>query len=425
MSAKSISETTDTYELAKQTFQKYARAIKLEERYPGMDLIRRMTTPDRAIEFRISLQRDDGTISALSAARVQFNDDRGPYKGGLRFHPTATLEHCKALAFWMYLKTAVVDIPFGGAKGGINVEYAKLSEGEKERLTKKYAIILCDDIGQEKDIPAPDVGTGAREMAWILDAWRMIHGDYHRGVVTGKPIGIGGSQGRTSATGRGTVFCIEEAAKRYRLKLRGSTAIVQGFGNAGQYAATFLVKDGVKVIAVSDSGSAIHNARGLDIDKLRKHKDKTGKVADFPGSRAVQRDAILELKADILVPAALENSITTENVERIQARVIAEAANGPTTPLADARLAERGIHVIPDILCNAGGVTVSYFEWVQNRQEFYWSAEQVDKELHAVMTKAFANVAQTAEQHKCTLREAAYRIAIERVAQAMVSRGTQ
>jgi glutamate dehydrogenase/leucine dehydrogenase len=200
---------------------------------------------------------------------------------------------------------------------------------------------------------------------------------------------------------------------------------VQGFGNAGQYAATFLVKDGVKVIAVSDSGSAIHNARGLDIDKLRKHKDKTGKVADFPGSRAVQRDAILELKADILVPAALENSITTENVERIQARVIAEAANGPTTPLADARLAERGIHVIPDILCNAGGVTVSYFEWVQNRQEFYWSAEQVDKELHAVMTKAFANVAQTAEQHKCTLREAAYRIAIERVAQAMVSRGTQ
>jgi glutamate dehydrogenase/leucine dehydrogenase len=425
MPAKRSAETLDTYELAKQTFVKYAKAIRLEQRYPGMDLIRRMTTPDRAIEFRISLQRDDGTVSAFSAARVQFNDDRGPYKGGLRFHPTATLEHCKALAFWMYLKTAVVNIPFGGAKGGINVDYSSLSDGEKERLTKRFAICLCDDIGQEKDIPAPDVCTGPREMAWIMDAWRMIKGDYHRGVVTGKPIGIGGSQGRSSATGRGTVFCIEQAAQRYGVDLHNATAAVQGFGNAGQFAARFLQEDGAKVIGVSDSKAAVFNPDGLDVPRLIKHKGKTGSVGKFAGSRAVPRDSVLELETDILVPAALENSITGRNAARVKARIIGEAANGPTTPVADELLAKRGIHVIPDILCNAGGVTVSYFEWVQNRQEFYWSAEQVDKELRKIMTDAFTNVADTAEHHKCTLREAAYRIAIERVAEAMVSRGTQ
>ena len=425
MSAKNTAETLDTYELAKQTFAKHAKALRLEERYPGMGLIRRMTAPDRSIEFRISLRRDDGTISVYTAARVQFNDDRGPYKGGLRFHPTATLEHCKALAFWMYLKTAVVDIPFGGGKGGINVDYNSLSDSEKERLTKKFAICLCDDIGQEKDIPAPDVCTGPREMAWILDAWRMIKGDYHRGVVTGKPIGIGGSQGRNSATGRGTVFCVEQAAKRYGVDLKTATAVVQGFGNAGQFSAKFLQDDGARVIGVSDSRAGIVNADGLDIPQLIEHKAKTGSVAKFPGAKPVPNDSVLELETDILVPAALENSITERNAAKVKARIVGEAANGPTTPVADDILAERGIHVIPDILCNAGGVTVSYFEWVQNRQEFYWSEEQVDKELHKIMTESFANVAGVAEEHSCTLRAAAYRVAIERVAEAMVSRGTQ
>ncbi|MFB3893026.1 MAG: Glu/Leu/Phe/Val dehydrogenase [Phycisphaerae bacterium] len=425
MPAMDARETLNSYELAKQTFERYAKAMGLEERYPHLDLIRRMTTPDRSVEFRISLRMDDGTVKAFTGARVQFNDDRGPYKGGVRFHPTATLEHCKALAFWMYLKTAVVDIPFGGGKGGIAVDYAKLTDGEKERLTKKFAVILCNDIGQDKDIPAPDVGTGEREMTWMLHAWRMTHGAYERGIVTGKQVGMGGSQGRTAATGRGAVFCIEEAARRFGMKLEGATAAVQGFGNAGQHAAGFLADDGVKVVAVSDSRSAVYNAQGLSIPLLREHKARTGSVARFAGAKPIERDSVLEQDVDILVPAALENSITSGNVDRVKARLVAEAANGPTTPVADDRLAKRGVHVIPDILCNAGGVTVSYFEWVQNRQEFYWPAEQVDKQLHQVMTDAFDNVADTAQKHKCTLREAAYRIAIERVARAMVSRGSQ
>ncbi|NIA22475.1 MAG: hypothetical protein GWP05_11040 [Anaerolineaceae bacterium] len=417
--------TLNPYKLAKQTFLRYAEATDLAGRRPGGDLIRRMTTPDRSIEFRISLRRDDGTISAFQAARVQFNDDRGPYKGGLRFHPTAGLDHCKALAFWMYLKTAVVDIPFGGAKGGIAVNYQSLSDSEKERLTKKYAVILRNDLGQEKDIPAPDVGTGEREMTWIMDAWRMTHGVYQRGIVTGKPVGVGGSEGRRSATGRGAIFCVEEAAKQLGVKLAGATAAVQGFGNAGQHAATFLADDGARLVAVSDSRAAVYSSKGLDIAALIKHKNETGRVADFPGSEAIDRDSLLELEVDVLVPAALENSITSDNAERIKATIVAEAANGPTTPAADDVLAGKGITVIPDVLCSAGGVTVSYFEWVQNRQEFYWPAEQVDKELRRVMTSAFAHVAAVAKEHDCTLREAAYRIAIERVAEAMVRRGSQ
>ena len=425
MSAAVHNGEANPYELAKQTFEKYAKAIRLEERYPGLNLIHRMTVPDRSIEFRISLQRDDGRIEAYSASRVQFNDDRGPYKGGLRFHPSATLDHCKALAFWMYLKTAVVDIPFGGAKGGIAVEYDKLTPNEQERLTKKYAIILRNDIGQDKDIPAPDVGTGAREMTWIMDAWRMINGVYERGIVTGKPVHIGGSEGREAATGRGVVFCIEESAKRFNLKLEGATAAVQGFGKVGSHTALNLAADGVKVVAVSDVHGAVHNKAGLDLKALLEHVHKTGGVKGFKGGKEIPRDSLLELEVDILVPAALENAIHSGNARKVKARLVAEGANGPTTPDADEILAGRKVLVIPDILCNAGGVTVSYFEWVQNRQEFYWTAEQVDKELRRIMTTAFKNVADTAGEHKCTLREAAYRIAIERVAEAMVRRGTQ
>jgi glutamate dehydrogenase/leucine dehydrogenase len=413
------------YTLATETFIRYAEAIGLEKRYPGLGLISRMTTPDRSIEFRISLWRDDGTVTTCTAARVQFNDDRGPYKGGLRFHPSATLDHCKALAFWMYLKTAVVNIPFGGAKGGIAIDYDQLSLAEQERLTKRYAVILRDDIGQDKDIPAPDVGTGAREMTWIMDAWRLIHGRYERGVVTGKPVSIGGSEGREEATGRGVVICIEEAAREFGLKLPGATAAVQGFGKVGAHAANLLTETGAKVLAVSDVHGAIFRREGLDIAALRRHVAERGGVAGFLGAEPLDRDLLLELDVDILVPAALENAISAENAARIKARFIAEGANGPTTPEGDAILAQRGIHVIPDILCNAGGVTVSYFEWVQNRQEFYWPAKQVDVELRRIMTGAYAAVSAVARQHKCTLREAAYRIAIERVAEAMTRRGSQ
>ena len=422
--AKSNS-TGNPYEMAKQTFMRYAEAVGLERRYPGLDLPRRLTTPDRAIEFRLSLTRDNGCIQAFMASRVQFNDDRGPYKGGLRFHPTGTLDHCKALAFWMYLKTAVADIPFGGAKGAIAVDYDQLSLSEKERLTKKYAVILRNDIGHDKDIPAPDVGTGEREMTWIMDAWRMIQGKYDRGIVTGKPVSIGGSQGRRAATGRGVVFCIERAARQRGLDLKKATAAVQGFGKVGSSAAKFLAADGARIVAVSDVHGAVYSKTGLDIAKLIEHAEQTGSVVDFPGGEPLERDSLLELEVDILVPAALGSAITSDNAARVKARMIAEGANGPTTPAADDLLAARGALVIPDILCNAGGVTVSYFEWVQNRQEFYWPAEQVDKELRRIITAAFANVAAVAEEHKCTLREAAYRIAIQRVAETMVRRGSQ
>ncbi|HOI55834.1 MAG TPA: Glu/Leu/Phe/Val dehydrogenase [Phycisphaerae bacterium] len=413
------------YVLAKETFLRYAEAVKLNDRYPGLNLEQRLTTPDRSIEFRLSVTCDNGTIKSFTASRVQFNDDRGPYKGGLRFHPSGTLDHCKALAFWMYLKTAVVDIPFGGAKGAIAVDYDTLSLNEKERLTKRYAVILRNDIGHDKDIPAPDVGTGEREMTWIMDAWRMIHGKYDRGIVTGKPVSIGGSQGRRAATGRGVVFCIEEAAREHGINLKKTTAAVQGFGKVGASAAEFLFEDGCKVVAASDVHGAVYCKQGLDIPKLIEHTEKSGSVVGFAGAEKLDRDAVLEQDVDILVPAALENSITSDNVKSIKARMIAEGANGPTTPNADEALASRKVLVIPDVLCNAGGVTVSYFEWVQNRQEFYWTAEQVDKELHRIMTSAYAQVSALAKKHKCTLREAAYRIAIERVAEACVRRGSQ
>ena len=413
------------YLLVCETFRRYAETLGLEKRNANLDLMNRMTTPDRSIEFRISLRRDDGSIVAYPGCRVQFNDDRGPYKGGIRFHPSATLDHCKALAFWMYLKTAVVNIPFGGAKGGIQVDYDALSIAEKERLTKRYALILRHDIGEDKDIPAPDVSTGAREMTWIMDTWRMIHGSYHRGIVTGKPVDIGGSEGREAATGRGVFFSIQDAAREMKMDLPGATAAVQGFGKVGSHAARLLAGAGTRVVAVSDVHGAIYDPSGLNIDGLLRHVDETGGVVGFAGSEQIERDSLLELPVDVLVPAALENSITEHNAGRIKARMIAEGANGPTTPAADAILEEKGVYVIPDILCNAGGVTVSYFEWVQNRQEFYWDAAQVDRELQRIMAGAFAHVSRVACQQSCTLREAAYRIAIERVAEAMIRRGSQ
>lgn len=417
--------TLTAFDLAKDHFRRYARLLDLEQRYPHADIARRLTEPDRSIEFRLSLKMDDGSTLISRGYRVQFNDDRGPYKGGIRFHPDVDLEEVKALAFWMYLKTAVVDIPFGGAKGGVAIDYQKLSLPEKERLTKRYATILGEDLGSEKDIPAPDVNTGEREMAWIMDAWRMIHGRYQRGVVTGKPVAMGGSLGRTSATGRGVVFCIEEAARDMRLDLGRATAAVQGFGNVGSHAAQFLAALGVKVVAVSDVHSAIRNPAGLDVAALQKHVRSGQALATFPGATPLAREELFVQPVDILVPAALENAITAANAGGIKARLIAEGANGPMTPEASEMLAARGITIIPDILCNAGGVTASYFEWVQNRQEFYWTADKVDSELQAVMVKSFRAVADEAARNACTLREAAYRIAIQRVAEAALRRGVQ
>lgn len=417
--------SADAFSLAKERFFRYTEKMGLDRRFPGQSMPEHLTEPDRSVEVRISLKRDDGSVQVCRGYRVQFNDDRGPYKGGIRFHPVVDLAEVKALAFWMYMKTAVVDIPFGGAKGGVAVDYPALSLAEKERLTKRYATVLVDELGSERDIPAPDVNTSAREMAWIMDVWRLIHGRYQRGIVTGKPVAMGGSLGRETATGRGVVFAIEEAAKQIRLDLRGATAAIQGFGNVGSSTARFLAEAGVRVTAVSDVAGAVRAPRGLDIAALRRHAAETGGVAGFPGGEPLDREDLFAEPVDILVPAALEHAITENNAGRIRARLIAEGANGPTTSEAAHILQQRGVTVIPDILCNAGGVTVSYFEWVQNRQEFYWTAEKVDAELRQVMARASREVFAEAARHDCCLREAAYRIAIERVATAAAARGVQ
>jgi len=417
--------TKTAFDLAKEHFFRYERLLGLEKRHPGRNIAARLTEPDRSVEFRISLERDDGTVLISRGYRVQFNDDRGPYKGGIRFHPVVDLEEVKALAFWMYLKTAVVDIPFGGAKGGVTIDYQKLSISEKERLTKRYAMILLDELGSERDIPAPDVNTGEREMGWIMDLWRMVHGRYQRGVVTGKPVAMGGSLGRTAATGRGVAFCIREAAKDMGLDLARATVAVQGFGNVGSNAAQFMADFGVKVVAVSDVDGALRNPRGLDVTALRQHVKEGGKLTEFKGGEPMAREELFAEPADILIPAALENAITAENADAIQARLIAEGANGPMTIEANDILQAKRVVIVPDILCNAGGVTVSYFEWVQNRQEFYWTAEKVDAELHTVMVRAYRQVADEAARSHCSLREAAYRIAIARVAESAVRRGVQ
>lgn len=413
------------FEMAKKHFYRYARLLELDKKYPNASMAEQLIKPDRAIEFRINLKRDDGSVLVVLGYRVQFNDDRGPYKGGVRFHPDVELEEVKALAFWMYLKTAVVDIPFGGAKGGIAVDYQSLSLTEKERLTKRYAIMLKDDIGDEKDIPAPDVNTGEREMAWMMDAWRILHGRYQRGVVTGKPIDLGGSLGRKTATGRGISFCIVEAARELKMDLAKCTAAIQGFGNVGSNTAQCLAELGIKITAISDINGAIRNPDGIDIRALMDFLQKGGILPDFPGAKAFNSAEIFSEAVDIFVPAALENVITAQNAPLMKARLVAEGANGPTTPEADEILYKRGITVIPDILCNAGGVTVSYFEWVQNRQEFYWSAERIDEDLRVIMVRAYKAVSLEAQKNNCSLREAAYRIAILRVAEAAHRRGVQ
>ncbi len=415
----------DAFEVALRHFHKYAAGLDLPGRYPGCDILNHLTTADRSIELRLTFQRDDGTLQICRAWRVQFNDDRGPYKGGIRFHPAVGLPETKAMAFWMYLKTAVVDVPFGGAKGAVAVDYPSLSLLEKERLTKRYALVLAEDIGPEKDIPAPDVNTGEREMAWMLDAWRMIRGSYRRGVVTGKPVSLGGCVGRREATGRGAVFTIVEAARDMGLSLEGAAAAVQGFGNVGSVVAAELHRLGARVVAVSNVTGAIGNPRGLDVPALRRHLETGAPLMEYPHAEPMPRDDLLVMDVDVLVPAALENAITAENASRVRARLVAEAANGPVTPEGSDVLGDRGVVMIPDILCNAGGVTASYFEWVQNRQEFYWSADRVEAELRRVMTAAYRQVAEVADARKSTLREAAYRVATERVADAAVRRGVQ
>ncbi|MGH9669018.1 MAG: Glu/Leu/Phe/Val family dehydrogenase, partial [Terriglobales bacterium] len=375
-------EDLNSFRIAMRQFDTAAEKLQLE---PGLrEILRR---PRRALTLSLPVKMDDGSIRVFQGFRVQHNNARGPCKGGIRYHPNVTYDEVQALASWMTWKCATVNIPFGGAKGGIICDPKHMSKDELERLTRRYAYEISPIIGPAVDIPAPDVYTDAQVMAWIMDTYSMTHGHSAPGVVTGKPLFLGGSQGRNEATARGCVFVIRAACEVKKIDMAKTTSAIQGFGNAGSIAAELLAKQGVKVIAVSDSSGGILNRNGLDVPAVVAHKQKTGSVSGFPGAERITSEEVLELECDILVPAALENQLTLANASRVKAKIVAEAANGPTTPGADAILYEKGVLVLPDILANAGGVTVSYFEWVQDLQELFWDEEEVNRKLVKIMVK--------------------------------------
>ncbi len=380
--------------------------------------------PKRELTVNFPVRMDDGSYRVFTGHRVQYNMARGPTKGGIRYHPQVTLDEVRALAAWMTWKCAVVNIPYGGAKGGVVCDPKHLSHAEVERLTRRYASEIAPIIGPEMDIPAPDVYTDSQTMAWIMDTYSMLKGYSVPGVVTGKPISLGGSEGRGEATGRGCAYVIREASKDVGLKVKGASVAVQGFGNAGSVAANLLYDEqGAKIVAVSDSKGGIVKADGLNPHAVEAHKQKTGSVVGFPGAKSATNEEILEAKADILIPAALENQITSKNADKIQAKIVAEAANGPTLPEADTILFERGVTVLPDVLANAGGVTVSYFEWAQDIQGYYWALNEVNQRLERTMMKSYADVHQVATERKVHNRTAAYVLAIQRVVDATRLRG--
>jgi glutamate dehydrogenase/leucine dehydrogenase len=380
--------------------------------------------PKRELTVNFPVRLDDGSFRVFTGYRVQYNMARGPCKGGIRYHPQVTLDEVRALAAWMTWKCAVVNIPYGGAKGGVICDPKSMSQGELERLTRRYATEIAPLIGPEMDIPAPDVYTDSQTMAWIMDSYSMQKGYSVPGVVTGKPISLGGSEGRGEATGRGCSYVIREAAKDVGVRVKGGTVAVQGFGNAGSVTANLLHDEqGATIVALSDSKGGIYKAEGLNPHTVEEHKKKTGSVVGFPGAKSVSNEEILESKVDILVPAALENQITKKNADKIGAKIVAEAANGPTLPDADTVLFQKKIAVLPDILANAGGVTVSYFEWAQDIQGFFWPLNEVNNRLEQVMVRSYADVHKAAVEHKVHNRTAAYILAIQRVADAIKIRG--
>ncbi|HEX8995992.1 MAG TPA: Glu/Leu/Phe/Val dehydrogenase [Ktedonobacterales bacterium] len=379
--------------------------------------------PERELTVNFPVRMDDGNIHMFTGYRVQHNISRGPAKGGIRYDKAVTLDEIRALAMWMTWKCAVVNIPFGGAKGGVIVDPRTLSEHELERLTRRYATEISLLIGPNSDIPAPDINTNAQIMAWIMDTYSMHQGYSVPAVVTGKPLAIGGSEGRNEATAKSVMLTLRRAAADADIPLRGAAVAIQGFGNVGAITAEYLHAAGARVVAVSDRAGGVYNADGLDIPALYKHKEETGHLADFPGARALSVAETLEVPCDILIPAATESQITSENAGRVQARLIVEGANGPTTPEADAALRERGVRIVPDILANAGGVAVSYFEWVQDLQSFFWDEEEIDRQLARVMDKAYDAVQAMARDHDADMRTAALMLAIQRIADSTAVRG--
>jgi len=401
-----------------QEFDGAARLLGLD---PGIWKV--LTHPKRQIVVSCPIQMDNGEIEVFTGYRVQYNITLGPAKGGIRYHPGVTLDEVTALAAWMTWKCAVAHVPFGGGKGGIIVDPNRLSRRELEALTRRYVAEIVDAIGPEKDVPAPDVNTNDQIMAWIMDTYSMHVGHTATAVVTGKPIEMGGSLGRREATGRGVMIVTREAAKHLGLQIEGATVAVQGFGNVGSVSADLLAKIGAKIVAVTDWKGGVYNAGGLDIPKMLDYAKQHRSIDGFPGGEPIDNAKLFTLDVDVLIPAALENQITMENAPKINAKIIAEGANGPTTPDAHKSLHERGVFVIPDILANAGGVTTSYFEWVQDRHGYFWEEEEVNKRLENKMCEAFEDVLKTAQRYKTDLRTGAYIVAINRVATVTKMRG--
>jgi glutamate dehydrogenase (NAD(P)+) len=418
MTTEHVAAQINAWEVAQQQFDLAAERLDLDQ---GMRLVLR--EPRREFTCHFPVHMDDGSVQVFTGYRVQHNLGRGPAKGGIRYHQDVSLDEVKALAMWMTWKCAVVGIPYGGGKGGVIVDPKKLSQKELEGLTRRFFTEIEVLVGPEKDIPAPDVNTNAQIMAWMMDTYSMHAGYTVPGVVTGKPISLGGSEGRNEATARGCVYTIVEAARHLGMDLTTSRVAVQGFGNAGSIAARLMVDEGASVVAVSDSTGGIHNPTGLDIGKVIGWKAEHGTVQGFPGAKDISNADVLEVDCDILIPAALENQITPRNADNVKARLIAEAANGPTTPEADEVLFKKGKFLIPDILCNAGGVTVSYFEWVQDLNRDHWSETVVNGKLKEIMVKAFGETLEVATREQVNMRTAAYLVAVKRVADAMELRG--
>lgn len=414
-----MAEKLNPFEIAQKQLDQAAEILKLDK--ASHQILRE---PMREMTVLIPVRMDNGEVKVFKGFRVQYNDAKGPCKGGIRFHPEETIDTVRALAAWMTWKTALLDLPYGGGKGGVVCNPKEMSLREKEQLARGYIRALGEFIGPEKDIPAPDVYTDPQIMAWMMDEFSKLRGYYSPGVITGKPVPIGGSLGRNDATARGGIYTVREAAKYLKIDLKDAPTAVQGYGNAGSFAA-ILSKEilGTKIVAVSDSQGGIYNKNGLDPYEVLEFKNKNGTVVGFPKADKITNEELLELDVTLLWPAALENVITKDNAPRIKAKIIAEAANGPTTPEADEILHSKKIFTIPDFLCNAGGVTVSYFEWVQNITGYYWSLEEVHQKLDQKMTKAFWSVIEMYEKKKVNMRMAAYLVAVSRVVEAMKLRG--
>ncbi|HSG86842.1 MAG TPA: Glu/Leu/Phe/Val dehydrogenase [Candidatus Limnocylindrales bacterium] len=418
MTTEHAEATINAWEVAQRQFDLAAERLNLD---PGLRAVLR--EPRRALTVTFPVHMDDGSVRVFTGYRVQHNLGRGPAKGGIRYHQDVSLDEVKALAMWMTWKCAVVGIPYGGGKGGVIVDPKQLSKKELEALSRRFFTEIEVLVGPERDIPAPDVNTTPQVMAWFMDTFSMHAGYTVPGVVTGKPVSLGGSEGRNEATARGCVFTVIDAAKHLGMDLAASTVVVQGFGNAGSIAAQLMSDLGARVIAVSDTRGAIRTQDGLDIPKVVAWKKEHGTVVGFPGSETLTNAELLELDCDVLIPAAYENQITADNAANVKARIVAEAANGPTTPEADRILADKGVFMIPDILANAGGVTVSYFEWVQDLNRDHWTEEVVNGKLRIIMDKAFAEVLAMAQSASCDMRTAAYLVAVQRVADATALRG--